>query len=288
MKFRTEIEPLPGHQGDIDHRSVVFTLGSCFADNIGDAMLRDGFDVEVNPLGALYNPASIRHAVEELTEGKSYTPTDFFEHEGKWRSYNFHSIFAKSTPEASAAMVNDTLGRLRSQLPRLTHLVLTLGSARCFALADSGRVVANCHKQHPSTFVVRDLTLDECVGDLTAIIELVRAHAPLLRQVLLTVSPIRHKAYGLHADRISKSTLLLACDEVCRHEPLALYFPSYEIMMDDLRDYRFYAADMVHPSELAVDYIYDIFSASFYSPATARQAQECRRQWRRGLHRPNS
>lgn len=288
MQFRTEISPLPDMRGAVDHSSRVWTIGSCFADNIGDRMLAEGFDIEVNPLGTLYNPLSILNSIAALVEGKVYTPADFFPHEGKFRSYDFHSIYSRPTAEEAAELVNSRLTQLREGLPQLSTLILTFGSARCFRMKSTGQAVANCHKQHPDLFRVDDLSVETCVEAISETISLMTRVCPELSRVILTVSPIRHKAYGLHTDKLSKATLLLACERVRQSDPsLILYFPSYEIMMDDLRDYRFYASDMVHPSEVAVDYIYDLFSRTFYSDPTIREAASRLRAFRRTLHRPH-
>ncbi|MDE5978944.1 MAG: GSCFA domain-containing protein [Muribaculaceae bacterium] len=287
MQFRTEISPLPDLRGAISHTTPVWTIGSCFADNIGDRMLSEGFDIETNPLGTLYNPLSILNSVGALVEGRVYTPADFFPHEGKFRSYDFHSVYSRPTAEEAARMVNSRLEELRDKLPQLSTLILTFGSARCFRLKSTGQAVANCHKQHPDLFRVEDLTVETCVEAISETVALMRRACPSLSRVILTVSPIRHKAYGLHADKLSKAALLLACEKVRQSDPdNILYFPSYEIMMDDLRDYRFYAPDMVHPSEVAVDYIYDLFSRTFYSDPTIREAAARLRAFRRTLHRP--
>lgn len=288
MQFRTEISPLPDLRGAIDHSSRVWTIGSCFADNIGDRMLAEGFDIEVNPLGTLYNPLSILNSIAALVEGKVYTPADFFPHEGKFRSYDFHSIYSRPTAEEAAELVNSRLTQLHEGLQQLSTLILTFGSARCFRLKSTGQAVANCHKQHPDLFRVDDLSVETCVEAISETISLMTRVCPELSRVILTVSPIRHKTYGLHTDKLSKATLLLACERVRQSDPsLILYFPSYEIMMDDLRDYRFYASDMVHPSEVAVDYIYDLFSRTFYSDSTIREAASRLRAFRRTLHRPH-
>lgn len=287
MRFRTEIQPLTGQQGKISHDSHLWTIGSCFADNIGDRMLSEGFNIEVNPLGTLYNPLSILTSISNLATGRQYSPTDFFPHEGKYRSFDFHSIFSRATPELAAEFVNSRLNELREKFQQLSTIILTFGSARCFRLKTTGQAVANCHKQHPDSFRIDDLSVDICVEAISETLSLLRRVCPNLRQAILTVSPIRHKAYGLHADKLSKATLLLACEKICLADPdFATYFPSYEIMMDDLRDYRFYAADMVHPSEVAVDYIYEIFSQTFFSPKTANEAAGRLREFRRSLHRP--
>lgn len=285
MNFRTEIEPLRGPENTIDHSSEIWTIGSCFADNIGDKLLEGGFNVEVNPLGTLYNPLSILRSVSTLVDRRRYTPADFFEHEGKWRSFDFHSMFGRPTALESADMVNETLDRLRARLPHLTTLMLTFGSARGFRLNADGRVVANCHKQHPRIFTETVFTLAECSGAILRTIALMRGACPRLSNVILTVSPIRHKAYGLHADRVSKATLLLAVDNICAGDPATSYFPSYEIMIDDLRDYRFYAPDMVHPSSVAVDYIFEKFSETYFTAATRAMAAQHYLAFRRSLHR---
>lgn len=291
MNFRTEIAPLKGFQGLIDHSGSVITIGSCFSDSIGDMMLADGFDVEVNPLGTLYNPLSILNSLENLARGRVYTPDDFFEHEGRFRSFDFHSILSRPTAEEAAAMVNEALERVRRRLPDITAVILTFGSARCFRLVSTGAVVANCHKQHPTLFREEVISQEVCFEAISECVALLQRICPALRTIILTVSPIRHKAYGLHADKLSKASLLLSVNRVCSTPSTGIptvYFPSYEIMMDDLRDYRFYAADMVHPSDVAVEYIYGLYSQSFYSAATAREAVRRRKQFRRSLHRPAS
>lgn len=250
-------------------------------------MLAEGFYIEVNPLGTLYNPLSILNSISNLTGNRTYTPDDFFPHEGKFRNYDFHSIFSRPSPEAAADFANSRLAYLRAKMPELSTIILTFGSARCFRLKTTGQAVANCHKQHPDLFRIDDLSVTTCTDAISETISLIRRCCPNLSRVILTVSPIRHKAYGLHADKLSKATLLLACEKVCHANPdLIDYFPSYEIMMDDLRDYRFYAADMVHPSETAIDYIYEKFSQTYYSPSTLQEAASRLRAFRRTLHRP--
>lgn len=285
MNFRTEITVDTSLQGAINHHSSILTIGSCFADNIGDRMLADGFNVEVNPLGTLYNPLSILNSISNLVREKIYTPADFFPHEGKYRSYDFHSVFSRPTASEAAGFVNSRLTELRGLLPEVTTVILTFGSARCFRLKTTGQVVANCHKQHPATFSEETISPEICFEAISETVSLLQRACPKLSDIILTVSPIRHKAYGLHADKLSKAALLIACDRAVSGSSAA-YFPSYEIMMDDLRDYRFYAADMVHPSEIAVDYIYSLFANAFYTPQTITEATSRRRSLLRTLHRP--
>lgn len=287
MNFRTEIDITDPKPGIITHDSPVWTIGSCFSDNIGDRMLADGFDVEVNPLGTLYNPLSILNSVSNLTRGRIYTPSDFFSHEGKFRSFDFHSVFSRPTAEEAADFVNGRLEELRGGMPEVTTVILTFGSARCFRLKSTGQVAANCHKQNPSIFSEETIPPETCFEAISETVSLLLRGCPALKNIILTVSPIRHKAYGLHADKLSKAALLLSCDRAVTADPGHLsYFPSYEIMMDDLRDYRFYSADMIHPSDVAVNYIYSLFSQTYFSEATRMKASEKLREFRRGLHRP--
>lgn len=262
----------------------VWTVGSCFSDEIGRRMACGGFTIEVNPLGTLFNPASICRQLRRVASGKAYTEEDIFFHEGMWHSPDFHSSF--SAPDGAEALrrMNDTVGRLNSALPRLRRLMLTLGSARVFRSTDTGEIVANCHKLPASRFEVEDLTAETIYTDLRDTLELLRTTATELR-VIMTVSPIRHKAYGLHADKLSKARLLLAVDCLCS-EGVAEYFPAYEIMTDELRDYRFYASDMIHPSETAADYIYSRFADTYFTPSTIADAARSSKEHRRSLHRP--
>lgn len=269
---------------EIRPSTPVWLVGSCFSDNIGRLMSRDGFNVEVNPLGTLYNPESIRRSLSELCGGRVCAPGDLVFNEGRWHSLMHHSRFSADTPETVADAINTVNVRLRAALPSLGMLIVTLGSSVGFYDVESGQVVANCHKLPASRFEQREQSVGQVTGALGDIIGLLRAHAPSLR-VMLTVSPIRHKGYGMVRDRLSKSRLLLAVDEIVHKYQGVSYFPAYEIMMDDLRDYRFYAADMIHPSEAAVAYIYEQFAATCFTAATRDAALVARAAALRAAHR---
>ncbi len=284
-KFFTQvaIEP-PGIK--ISREDPVWTVGSCFSDEIGRRMAEGGFKVRPNPLGTLFNPASICRQLKRVAEGVPYAPGDLYLHNGLWHSHDFHTSFSSPDCVGALAAMNGAISSLHDALPSLRYLILTLGSARAFICRDTGCVVANCHKLPADRFEVTDLSTDTIAGDLSATLRLLKTAAPQM-EVIITVSPIRHKAYGLHADKLSKARLLLAADTICSRGE-AVYFPSYEIMTDELRDYRFYAADMVHPSETAAEHIFGRFAETFFTPATINDAAHSRKESRRLRHRETS
>lgn len=287
MTFRTEIKPLPGVQGLIDHESTVCLIGSCFSDNIGALLARDGFDVFINPLGTLYSPASISHSLTNLLKNKkTYSQADTIERDGRYCSLDFHSSFSASSPQELSDLLNHRCDALRKDLPRVRTAIITLGSVRHFLYpcGETLNVAANCHKLPNSFFTEASSTLEQTETQLRNIIHLLRGVNPKMH-LIFTVSPVRHKA-DLHLDRLSKSTLLLAVEKmICEFDDIH-YFPAYEIVNDDLRDYRFYAADMLHPSEVAVEYIYSIFSQTYFTPETIKQAASCRAATLLAAHRP--
>ncbi len=284
MRFRTETEPPAGYQGMIVHGEPVWTIGSCFADNIGQRLAADLFEVRANPFGPLFNPASIAAALLRVARREEVAPESFFEHEGVWRSFDFHSRVSGPTAAEAADRANTLIAAMSDELPRLRCLAVTLGSAFTFTHAATGRVVANCHKQPAALFSRGSLGVGEMTSLLGEAFAALRSVNPGLR-IILTVSPVRHSAYGQHPDKLSKAACLLATAELER-EAGVVYFPAYEIMMDDLRDYRFYAPDMAHPTDQAADYIYEIFARCFFSEETRRVADAARGLTRLAAHRP--
>ena len=244
------------------------------------------FNIRVNPLGTLYNPLSIASQLRRVARGELYTDADLFNHNGLWHCLDFHSRFSGNDKTEVLARINGTIAILHQELPRLRLLMVTFGSARAFIDTATGHAAGNCHKLPASRFDVLDLQASDIVTSFAETISELRAAAPELR-VIYTVSPIRHKAYGFHADRISKANLLIAVNNLCEADAEgSFYFPAYEIMNDELRDYRFYAADMIHPSEVAADHIYNRFIQSQCDDATIALADECTKFTRRVRHRP--
>lgn len=251
-------------------------LGSCFTTNIGEQLAIDGFNVTVNPTGVLYNPASIANMLERAAQKRTYTDGDMFrDDDGTFHLLDFPNSFRGTDPEQLLSLGNERLAQLSVALDEADTLIITFGTAWVFDLISTGLTAGNCHKLPARLFNRRRLSCAEIVDRWSDLVN--------DRRVIFTVSPIRHMADGLHGNTLSKATLQLAVEQLV--ERGAEYFPAYEIMMDDLRDYRFYAADMKHPSETAVQYIYEVFKQRYFTAETMNIADANRRQNKFSQHR---
>ena len=284
---------------EIDFSSGIVSMGSCFSDEIGRRLVDGGFHIEQNPFGTLYNPASIAAALRRLMYDEEIGEEDLVEHEGLWHSWHHHGSFSRETKEECLEVCNSRLHVAHMALKEAKLLMITFGSAWIYER--EGQVVANCHKLPQENFVRRMLTVDDIVALWRSLLEELRAYYPHLH-VLFTVSPIRHVGDGMHGNQLSKSTLLLAIDALVDNElpptkrkkkgvkvkelekPVTVYFPSYEIVLDELRDYRFYDPDMVHPSDLAVDVVWNRFQRITMVPAVRDQAHFNAKQHKRERH----
>lgn len=277
MKFRTEIDIAPLHTRiGYEHRTLA--LGSCFAEQIGARLARAKFRVTVNPTGILFNPLSIVAAL------RSYrTPVcreELHCDGGRWFHFGFHGDFAAPTADEALQRMNAARRAGAEALDAADRVVLTLGTA--WVYERGGEVVANCHRQPATEFTRRRLTVEEVTGALAAAIE-----GPLAgREVILTVSPVRHLGDGLAGNAASKATLRLAAEQLTERYASVSYFPAYEILTDDLRDYRFYADDLVHPSPQAVAYIWEKFSAAALTPEAQALLPEVEAIAAAAAHRP--
>lgn len=272
MQFRTEIEPIRGYK-PISHDDSIVMLGSCFTDEIGNRLSNDGFNVSVNQMGALYNPASIATVVERALSSKWYSDQDLVEYDGKFHCLDFPSIYQDCEPQPLLTKINSQLTELHDKLSEASVWIITFGTSRVYRL-NGKHTVGNCHKLPANRYSVALMTTDDIVARWLPLIE--------GRRVIFTVSPIRHLNDGLHGNMLSKATLLQAIDSLKGCE----YFPSFEIMLDDLRDYRFYAADMKHPSQVAADYIYSKFSETYFTKETIKIATDNRKKSLLAAHRP--
>lgn len=283
MEFRTQID-LPKHLAPISPQDQVMFTGSCFAENIGSEMASCKFTCSVNPFGVLYNPASIRLCFQELQD--DFPVEDFlFESNGLWHSWLHDSSFNRDSRQECLAHLQRTLRETREQLRRCHTLFLTFGTSHAYQLKDSRTIVGNCHKQPSRLFEEIILDTDRCAKETETIVALCRQINPQIR-IILTVSPYRYAKYGFHGNQLSKATLLLATDRVCRNHPECFYFPAYEIVLDELRDYRFYKEDMLHPSAQAVTYIWECFQQTFFTPSTLSFLKEWK-EIRQGMaHKP--
>lgn len=270
-------------------------VGSCFTDEIGARLQNGMFDVNINPFGTLYNPESIAAEIEAALDNRGFTASDLFYEEPFFRTFRRHSGFSATDPQAMLASLNGTMSDTRRWLADANLLIITFGSAIAFRHIGSGDIVANCHKQPGSMFIREFLPSESIVTRWNKLILRLKEFNPALR-LIFTVSPVRHSGYGLAQDRLSKSALTIACGHLTASEHRqfgsqypsiadCVYFPSYEIMVDDLRDYRFYREDMSHPTDLAVSYIYDVFCRSFMNQETIAYAAEWERLTRRLNHR---
>ena len=257
MKFRTEMTMRPsGPSVSLDDRMTL--LGSCFSDSIGRKLADAGFTVLRNPFGTLYNPASIASAVRRLDSGEPFTSMDCVRMgagAGLVCSFEHHTSFARKNEEEFLDNANARLQESRAAWEKSNRVIITLGTAFVWkALHRSGMVVSNCLKLPAKEFAREMLSVQECTSLLK---EITAAHPE--KEFIFTVSPIRHLSDGAHANTLSKSTLHLAVASTIAAAEGSAYFPAYELMMDDLRDYRFWASDMIHPSDPAVDYIWEKF-----------------------------
>ncbi|MBR5984332.1 MAG: GSCFA domain-containing protein [Bacteroidales bacterium] len=266
MEFHTKID-IPAFDFGISYASRCIFVGSCFAENIGNKLTSTKFHTSVNPTGILYNPLSICKSIKNALSGKKYGDNDVFFSGGTWNCFDFHSRFSKPERASCVDGINVAVKTLADEIRNADVMFVTFGTAYVYELAESGKVVCNCHKQPEKDFTRHLLKVDEIVDSWTECINSLMKTNPKLR-IVFTVSPIRHWRDGAHLNQISKSTLLLAINELNNLFPQTSYFPAYEIVMDELRDYRFYATDMVHPSETAVQYIWERFGETFFSEQT--------------------
>lgn len=284
MNFRTQVE-LPEKQTEIRHSEQLMFFGSCFAENIGNLLVENKFRCDVNPFGILYNPLSINKALIRMLEGNLYTEEDLFFSHGLWHSWMHHSDFSDSSSGECLRRINSRLNQAIDRLKNADWLIMTWGTAYAYSHVESGEVVGNCHKQPDKTFRRSMLNVETIVEECLNVLKKCREVNPKLK-VLLTVSPIRHAKDGMHGNQLSKATLLLATDKLCRTCADCFYFPSYEIMMDELRDYRFYADDMFHPSRVAIEYIWECFSKCYLSAETRAVMKEWDEVRRDLAHKP--
>lgn len=261
MKFRTEVE-VKENGNKLDYNSSIGMLGSCFAENIGRMLQYYRFRTDVNPTGILYNPLSVARTLEFLADKHIFTEEELLPNAGKWVSLYHHGSFSASTKEECLRNINDRLKVAAEKLPEIDLLILTFGTAWVYRHRATGITVANCHRFPVADFERFRLTPDLIAEEFREVIGKLRKINPGLR-ILFTVSPIRHWKDGAHENQVSKAVLLLAIEELVRELPGTYYFPAYEIVMDELRDYRFYEEDMLHISSQAVGYIWEKFVSAW-------------------------
>jgi len=253
FEFRTQVE-VPAWETQMRPTDGFVFLGSCFAQTVGQRFESYGLQAISNPLGVIYNPESVAIQIHHAFHQEEDLP--IFPTEDEWRCWIAGTKISGATEEQCREVMQGALGILATTIQQSDYLFITLGSNVCYRLKSNGLLVCNCHRAPQTQFDEDCLTLEQCKLSLCQIVDEVRMCNPSIK-VIFTVSPYRYVKYGMHGSQLVKATLLLAVDDVCRMYPDTVqYFPAYEIVMDELRDYRFYSDDMIHPSQMAVEYIW--------------------------------
>lgn len=265
MDFRTKVNVTPS-KDKIQYTKPVLCLGSCFADNMGSKLAYFKFPVLHNPFGVLYNPYSIVESLKIILQNRQFTVADLHHHNGLWFSLNHHSSFSGTDKHRVLSQINNKIEQVNKFIHQIRFLSITFGTAWIYQLKETNQIVANCHKLPDNRFIRTRLSVQHIVDSYRAIIEQIGEINPYV-QFIFTVSPIRHWKDGPVENQMSKSCLVLAVHELVSLFNHSSYFPAYEIMMDELRDYRFYASDMLHPSEVAIEYIWNIFRHTYLDEA---------------------
>lgn len=270
--FRTIVN-IPESKQKIGFESDLLTMGSCFAENIGLRFSNNFFKISVNPFGVLFNPASISKNLRRLVSNDIFKENDLFEHNGIWNSFSHSSLFSKVNKEEAIEVINQKFLSAYKLLKNLDFLILTFGTSWVYEIVENKEIVSNCHKLPSSCFNRKRLAVDEIVHDYQNLIHELITFNPKIK-IIFTVSPVRHFKDGAFENNLSKSSLLLAINQLKNIFTEVDYFPAYEIQMDELRDYRFYADDMCHPSEMAVNYIWKKFSETYFNKQTQQAIKE--------------
>ena len=268
---------IPASSWKIGYDDQILLMGSCFADSMCAKLHEHYFRVEGNPFGVLYNPASIAMAIEMARKSQTIEDKDLVEHGGLWHSMAHHGVFSDIDMAVVLDKCNGSIVALRQALEKASVITITFGTAWVYEYA--GKVVGNCHKIPANQFVRRRMTVEEIVATWQPLVE-----AMPDKKWLFTVSPIRHVKDGLHENHINKGILLQSVEQLTKQTGCS-YFPAYEIMMDELRDYRYYAEDMVHPSSMAVEYIWQRLVEIYMTADTQSEMKTLHQLWRDEHHR---
>lgn len=284
MKWYSPIA-MPDYPFQIDHQTPIIALGSCFAAHIGQRLLDRKFDIQLNPTGILYNPASLQQSFMRLQQGNPFTVDELFYANGLWHSFAHHGRFSHANRSQALAQMNAALASGHQQWQRAGVIIVTLGTAWAYRHKSKDIIVANNHKQPAADFERKLLSPIQIVAYLSAMIEATNQPA-IAPHWLLTVSPVRHLKDGAIGNNRSKAHLLTAVHEVVARYDNVHYFPGYELLLDELRDYRFYDTDHVHPSAESIDHIWSRFSAALFSEETSTINQRLMAIRKAMLHRP--
>lgn len=276
MQFRTQI-PLSKSNNPIDYNSKVLSFGSCFAENMAEKFDYFKFQNETNPFGIIFNPVSIEKVIERTVNENWFTEKDVFFHNERWHSFEVHSDLSNSDRQELLETLNKAISETHKQLKEATHIIITYGTSWIYRNLESDEIVANCHKVPQKQFSKELLSADTIQRSIQNIIDLIQTINPNVN-FIFTISPVRHIKDGFAENQLSKSHLFTALHQFLKNYnsqfTIHNYFPSYEIMMDELRDYRFYKEDMLHPNQVAIDYIWHKFSENYMTEESISLMQE--------------
>ena len=283
MEFRT-IVPIHEATKRITYHSQILSIGSCFAVNMAQKFAYYKFPITVNPFGVLFHPLAIENILQHTIENSPYTAEDFFLHNELWHSFDFHSDMSQPSLKEAIQLANSQQIQLQQALQEASFCFITLGTAWVYIYNSTDTIVANCHKLPSQHFSKRLLSVEEITESLSHITALLKQFNPSIT-VVFTISPVRHIKDGFFENQVSKSQLFAALYPLITDNK-SLYFPAYELLLDELRDYRFYANDMVHPSEMAINYIWERLVATYIETATQADMKQVDSIQKGLSHRP--
>jgi hypothetical protein len=286
MELRTTFNIEPSTD-KITYNDKVLFIGSCFASSIGSQMEVGRMPVMINPAGTVFNPVSVCNTLETISNGKEFFIEDLHFYDGTWLSFYHYTDFSSGDPSRVLEKINRRSKEAFDFLKYAHFLFITFGTARVYKLRKSDLIVSNCHKIPSEQFESKLLTAEEIVTLWTGQLDKLHSLFPELK-VIFSISPVRHWKDGAHGNQISKSTLFIAVEELLKHKTTPQYFPAYELVMDDLRDYRFYNDDMLHPSASAINYIWEAFTECYFNNNTLSIWKEVAKVSRAFNHRFNS
>ncbi len=284
MDFRTEVN-IPPSENRIGYDSGILFMGSCFTEYIGSIMKELRFSIDVNPFGVNYNPSSVARNLWTLLKGKKYSHEDLNSHEDKWFSFDHHSQFSHPDRDVCLQGINESIRKTQEKLKTTGFLLLTWGTAWVYVHKKSANVVSNCHKLPAADFSRHLLSVNQIVDTYTKLFATLKKDIPELH-IILTVSPVRHLKDGPQFNSVSKSSLILAAHKLREMFSYCDYFPAWEIAMDDLRDYRYYTDDLIHPNNQMIRYIWEKFSEAWIDKESHKLSHKIRKLVNAQNHRP--
>ena len=284
FQFRTPINVVK-QPFEISHHNLILTAGSCFSTHMGEKLKNANFKTFINPNGVLYNPLSIANTVTHILNKKLYSENELYKHHDLWLSFDYHGHYSNEKPDLMIERLNQEIVEANKFIANNSVLLITWGSAHVYKHLKTGKLAANCHKIPSKEFSKEMLSVSEIVTAYHQLVNQLHTQFPELK-IVFTISPVRYLSDGFFENQLSKSILHLAAKELKEKFAFVSYFPAYEIMMDDLRDYRFYDSDLIHPSAVAVDYIWNCFSSTYFLPETQKLIMEIESIQKALLHRP--